>query len=204
MLDQPKYVVKEHAKLLSSRKTYDILDAGGQVVAAAEQKTSTLAALLGAVLGPPATTIEVRAKADGELLFAVRRAGLVLKRVEAVDAAGAVVGRYKAKRFSLAGGYTVADGAGKTVLEVRGKLLKSEYQFFAADGTTVVGAVTKKWGGSAKALVTSADTYAVELTPASAAVPHAMTLALGAALAIDALFGAKAAGGPAAGGGGDE
>ena len=193
-------LVKEHAKLLSSRKTYDILDAdSGQTVATAQQSTGALAKLLGMILGPPATTIEVRAKSDNAVLFSVRRRGLLMKKVEAIDAAGQVVGLYKAKRLSLAGGFNVYDAAGEHVAEIRGKLLKSEYQFFAPDGTTVIASVSKKWPASAKALFTSADSYAVEIQPGFVGVPGITTLVLGAAIAASALF--AAAGGKAGAGG---
>lgn len=205
MLDKNKYVIKEHAKLLSSRKTYDILDAdSGQPVATAQQSTKALAALLGMVFAPPATTIEVRAKADNALLFAVRRRGLLMKKIEAVDADGKVLGVYKAKRLSLSGGFHVYDAAGKHLAEIRGKLLKSEYRFFTPDGQTEIGSVSKKWGGVAKSLFTSADTYGVEVQPEFAGVPGMRVLVIGAAIAADALFGGKGGGAAGAAAGGDD
>ncbi len=204
MLDKNKYVVKEHAKLLSSRKTYDILDAdSGQTVATAQQSTGALAKLLGMILGPPATTIEVRAKSDNAVLFSVRRRGLLMKKVEAIDAAGQVVGLYKAKRLSLAGGFNIYDAAGKHVAEIRGKLLKSEYRFFTPDGKAEMGSVSKSWAGSAKALLTSADTYGVEVKPEFASVSGVRVLILGAAIAAGALF-ATAGGKAGAGGSSDD
>jgi uncharacterized protein YxjI len=205
MLDKNRYVVKEHAKLLSSRKTYDILDAeSGQLVAKAEQKTGLMAKLVGAVFGPPATTLEVRSAADNSLLFAVRRRGLLFKKVEAVDADDKVLGRYKAKRFSLSGGFHVYGPTGEHLMEIRGKLLKANYQFFKPDGKTEMGAVSKKWGGMAKELFTSADTYGVEVRPEFAAVPGTKILILGAAIAADALFGGKGGKGGGDDDGGDD
>lgn len=196
MLDKNKYLVKQHAKFLSSRKSYDILDADtGETVATVQQQTALMAKLLGAVFAPPATTLEVRAKAGGGLLFAVRRRGLLSKKVEAVDATGKVVGLYKAKRFSLKGGFHVYDGSGKHVAEIRGKLLKAEYQFYTPDGKTQMGSVSKKWAGSVKAALTSADTYGVEISP-DFADEKTRIMILGAALAASALFGdGKATGG---------
>lgn len=159
MLAPNTFVVKEHAKLLSSKHNYDILDPeSGKPLAVAQQKTSPMAAIVGMVLGPPATAIEVRAKPGDDLLFSVRRRGLLFKKVEAVDAKGEVLGRYKAKKLSLAGGFHVYDKTGKHVAEIRGKLLKADYTFYAPDGKTVLGKVSKKWGGAARELFTSADT----------------------------------------------
>lgn len=189
MLDQNVFVVKEHAKLLSSRNTYDILDPEtAKPIAVAEQKTTAMAMLLGQILKPPATTIEVRTKPGDELIFSVRRRGLLLKKVEAVDAKGEVLGVYKTKKLSLAGGFHVYGADGKHLAEIRGKLLKADYTFYTPDGKTILGSVSKKWDGVGRALFSSADTYRVEVKPEAADDPTMKTLILGAALAADALF----------------
>ncbi|MBN9519292.1 hypothetical protein J0H58_12340 [bacterium] len=205
MLVKNKYVIKEHAKLLSSRKTYDIIDPDTtDVVATAEQKTTLMANLIGMVLGPPATAIEIRAKGSGDLLFTVRRRGLLFKKVEVLDGTGKVIGLYKAKRLSLSGGFHVYNDAGKHIAEIRGKLLKSEYRFFTPDGKTEMGAVSKKWGGMAKELFTSADTYGVEVRPEFAEDAEVKIMILGAAIAADALLGGKGGSGGGGDSGGDD
>jgi uncharacterized protein YxjI len=190
MLEHNTFVVKEKAKLLSSRNSYEILDEGGKVIGTAEQSTGGLAKLIGMFAGDPPTQIEFREKTEsGEpLVFTVRRRGWIFKKVEVLDAQGAVVGLYKAKRFSLSGGFHVYDGAGKHVAEIRGKLLKSDYTFFQPDGKTEMGKVSKKWAGAMKELFTSADTYGVQIDPAFAEDPRTKMLILGAAVAIDCLM----------------
>lgn len=194
MLDQNTFVVKQKAKLFSSRASFEILDGSGTVTGTAEQSTSALAKLIGMVLGPPATTIEFREKPDDSLVFAVRRRGLLVKKVEVVDAQGVVIGLYKAKRFSISGGFHVYDGSGKHVAEIRGKLLKSNYTFFQPDGKTEMGKVSKKWAGAMKEMFTSADTYAVEIDPAFADQPTVKMRILGAAVAIDSLMSTRGGG----------
>ncbi|MBN9119438.1 MAG: LURP-one-related family protein [Planctomycetes bacterium] len=190
MLEKNTFVVKEKAKMFSSRNSYEILDEEGKVIGTAEQATSGLAKLLGMVLGDPPTQIDFREKTEsGEpLVFTVRRAGYLFKKVQVVDAQGAVVGTYKAKRFSLSGGFHVYDKDGKHVAEIRGQLLKSDYTFFQPDGKTEMGKVSKKWAGAMKELFTSADTYAVQIAPAFADQPTVKMLILGAAVAIDCLM----------------
>ena len=188
MLEQNTFVVKEKAKLFSSRNSYEILDEGGKVTGTAEQKTSGLAKALGMVLGDPPTQIDFREKPDDSLVFTVRRRGYLMKKVEVADAQGVVVGTYKAKRFSLAGGFHVYDKDGKHVAEIRGQLLKSDYTFFQPDGKTEMGKVSKKWAGAMKELFTTADTYGVQLAPAFADQPTVKMLILGAAVAIDCLM----------------
>jgi uncharacterized protein YxjI len=188
MLERNTFVVKEKAKMLSSRNSYEILDEAGAVIGTAEQKTSALALLLGMALGEPSTQIDFREKPDDSLVFTVRRRGFPFKKVEVVDAQGALVGRYKAKTLSLSGGFHVYDKDGKHVAEIRGKLLKSDYTFFQPDGKTEMGKVSKQWAGAMKELFTSADTYGVQVAPEFADDPKVKMLILGAAVAIDALM----------------
>ena len=188
MLEQNTFVVKEKAKLLSSRNSYEILDEAGKVVGTAEQATGGLAKLLGMVMGDTPTQIDFREKPDDSLVFTVRRRGYLMKKVEVVDAQGTVIGLYKAKKFSLSGGFHVYDGKGKHVAEIRGKMLKSDYTFIQPDGKTEMGKVSKKWAGAMKEMFTSADTYAVQIDPAFADQPTVKMLILGAAVAIDALM----------------
>ena len=188
MLEKNTFVVKEKAKMLSSRNSYEILDQEGKVIGTAEQQTSGLAKLLGMVLGDPPTQIDFREKPDDSLVFTVRRSGYLMKKVQVVDAQGVVIGTYKAKKFSLSGGFHVYDKDGKHFAEIRGQLLKSDYTFFQPDGKTEMGKVSKKWAGAVKELFTSADTYAVQIQPAFAEDPKTKMLILGAAVAIDALM----------------
>lgn len=200
MLERTMFVVKEKGKLFSSRKSYEILDDAGTVIGTAEQKTGALANLIGMVMGPASTAIEFREKPDDSLVFTVRRSGLLFKKVQAVDAQGVVLGTYKAKKFSLSGGFHVYDKDGKHVAEIRGAMLKSDYTFFSPDGKTELGKVSKKWGGM-KSLVTSAGTYAVQVAPAGADDPKTKMLVLGAAVAISALMGGGKGGAAAVAGG---
>jgi uncharacterized protein YxjI len=191
MLERNFFVVSEKGKLFSSRHSYQIRDHEGNAIGTAEQSTGILAKLIGAMRGPPSTKIEFREVPDNKLLFTVRRRGLLFKKVEVVDGSGKLLGRYKAKRFSLAGGFHVYDEAGKHIAEIRGKLLKSQYTFFMPDGKTEMGKVSKKWGGALKELFTSKDTYGVEINPAFAENEKVKMLILGAAVAMDCLMGGK-------------
>jgi uncharacterized protein YxjI len=201
MLEHNMFVVKEKAKFFSSRESYEILDDSGTLIGTAEQSTGVLAKLIGSFVGQPPTRIEFREKPDDSLVFTVRRN--LLKKVQVVDAQGVVLGTYKSKRFSLSGGFHVYDKDGKHVAEIRGKMLKFEYTFVKPDGKTEMGKVSKAWGGAMRELFSSADTYGVQIAPAFAEDPQVKMLVLGAAVAIDCLFGGKggavAAGGKAEG-----
>jgi len=189
MLKDNMFIVTPKTKLFSSRHSYEIRNESGQVLGTAEQSTGLLAKMIGMVKGPPSTKIEFRSKPDDSLAFAIRRKGFLFKKVEAVDDKGEVVGRYKAKSFSLSGGFHVYDKNGKHIADIRGKLFKAEYTIVAPDGKTEMGKVSKKWGGMVKSLLTSDGTYGVQISPQFADDANAKILILGAAVALDCLMG---------------
>jgi len=165
-LNKNKFVVKEVKSTFSSRKAYEIVDADdGETLATAKETVTTMAKLLSLVMGKDnmSLTIDVRQAADDTPLFAVRRSGLLFKKVQVLDEDGKVIGSYKAKKFSLSGGFHVYDKAGKHWAEIRGKMFKSDYKFLTPDGETEMGSVSKTWGGLAKALLTGAQTYVVNI-----------------------------------------
>jgi uncharacterized protein YxjI len=191
MLKKNSFVVKEQAKMFSLRKNYDIFDGQtGEAVGSANQKVSGLMAVLGPLLGKDRVpvTLEVRTKDKDEVAFIVRRRGLLFKKVEVADAQGQLLGRCKAKAFTLTGGFHVYDKDGKHFAEVKGRWLKAEYQFVKPGDKAAMGTVSKKWGGLAKELFTSASTFGVQFDAEGARGETARRLILGAALAIDALF----------------
>jgi uncharacterized protein YxjI len=196
VLDRNRFVIKEQSKMFSSRSSYEILDETGKPLGNARPKVGALWSTLGLVLGKDRVplTIEVRAAGSDAPVFAVRRRGLLFRKVEVVDGEGRVVGTYKAKWLSLAGGFHVYDQDGKHVADIKGKLLKSEYRILSPSGAEI-GAVSRKWGGWGRELFTSNDTYGVEVSGPAAEDRKAKMVILGAALAIDAIFKAGGKGG---------
>lgn len=191
MLEKSSFVVKEQSKMFSTRQAYDVLDGeSGQPLGSIRPKVSTLWSVLGFALGKDSVPVsfEFHGKADDAVLFAVRRRGFFLPKVEAVDGSGQVIGRFKAKRFSLTGGFHVYDKDGKHFADIKGKMFKADYRFLTPDGKTEVGAVSRTWGGLAKELFSAGSTYGVKLSPAYAGDQATKKLVLGAAVAITALF----------------
>jgi uncharacterized protein YxjI len=201
LLDHNKFAVKSQSKAFSSKKGFEIVDGdNGQALGTAKDTTGFLASLLGG------TTIEVRDTSSNAPLFTVARTGWLLKKDQVLDPQGQVVGRYKAKMFSLSGGFHVYDKDGKHLAEIQGKMLKSEYKFVTPDRSAEMGSVSRSWGGLAKSLFTGNDTYGVQIDPKFAKDSTAKMLILGATIAIESIFKKKESkssfGG--AGGGGDE
>jgi uncharacterized protein YxjI len=198
-LDQTKFIVKSKSKSSSPKKSFDILDESGKVLATARDTTGFLASLFGS------TTIEVRDPKNA-VLFSVARSGWLLKKDHVLDSQGEVVGRYKAKMFSLSGGFHVYDKDGKHLGEIQGKMFKAEYKFVTPDRKTELGSVSRTWGGLAKSLLSGNDSYGVQIAPQFAQDNRAKMLILGATIAVESIFKKKAEKGGKSGdtgGGGD-
>ncbi len=183
LLDHTKFIVKSKGKLLSSKKSYEIVDAeSGKVVGTAKDTTGFVANLLGA------TEVEVRDSAGDKLLFKVSRSGLLIKKDQVTNPDGQVIGRYKAKMLSIAGGFHVYDKDGKHLAEIQGKMLKKEYKFVTPDKSTEMGTVSSKWDGFAKEMFTDSDSYVVQVTPKFADDTTTKILILGATIVVESIL----------------
>ena len=192
MLERNRFVVREHVKFLTDRNTYDILDADtGEPVGTAEEHIGPTVRLLRWFVSKHLfpTRVEVREKPDDSLVFTIRRGGYIFRsRVEVLDSQGELVGSFRSKVLTISGGFRVYDKHGNEFAEVKGRLFGFDYRFVTPDGKVELGRVSKKWGGVAKELFTSADTYGVEVSPDLAEQPLAKMLILAAALAVDMIY----------------
>ena len=192
MLERNRFVVREHVKFLTDRNTYDILDADtGEPVGTAQEQIGPTVRLLRWFVSKHLmpTRVEVREKPDDSLVFTIRRGGYIFRsRVEVLDSQGELVGSFRSKVLTISGGFRVFDKDGNQFAEVKGRLFGFDYRFVTPDGKVELGRVSKKWGGVAKELFTSADTYGVEVSPDLAEQPLAKMLILAAALAVDMIY----------------
>jgi uncharacterized protein YxjI len=156
LFDQSKFVVKSQSKGFSSKKSFEIMDEAGKLLATAKDTTGFLASLIGL------TNIEVRDISNNAMLFSVSRSGWLMKKDQILNPQGEVVGRYKAKMFSFGGGFHMYDKDGKHLGEIQGKMFKAQYKFLTPDKKTEMGSVSRTWGGLAKSLFTGTDTYGVQ------------------------------------------
>ena len=194
MLDAQRFLVRQQVKFLAGHATYDIFDADApdaDPVGTAEEQVSGLVQLLRwfvskALMG---TTVEVREKPDDALVFTIRRGPYIFRSsVEVRDGQGELVGTFKSKVLTIGGGFHVYAADGRHFAEVKGNLLGFSYKVLTPDRAVELGRVSKQWGGVAKELFTSADTYAVELSDDLQEQPLAKMLVLAAALAVDMIF----------------
>jgi uncharacterized protein YxjI len=190
-----QFVVREHVGILKLTDTYDILDASTQgLIAVAREKPGGFIIFMRFLVNKQLlpTKVEVREGGEGAeerpILFSISR-GLTLFRskVRVLDAQGVEIGYFKSKLFSFGGGFYVYDNADKQVAEVKGDWKGWNFTFKGPGGEEL-GLVTKKWGGIAKELFTSADTYMVSLTGSTGGGQVAKILLLAAALAVDVVY----------------
>jgi uncharacterized protein YxjI len=183
LLDHSKFVVKAQSKAFSSRKSFEILEAdSGQILATGTDTTGFLSKFFGS------TQIEVRDSSNNEVVFSVGRMGMIFKKDQVLDAQGQLLGQYKAKIFSLSGGFHVYDKDGKHLTEIQGNMLKAEYKFLTPDKSTELGSVSRTWGGLAKSLLSGGDTFGVQIDSKFAKNNNVKMLILGATIAIESVF----------------
>lgn len=194
MLEARRLLVKERVKFLKSHHTYDIYDPDGDLqapVGIAEEDIGSVVQLLRWFVSKQLmpTRIEVREMPDDSLVFTISRGWYLFRsRVEVHDAQGALVGYFKSKLITWAGGFYVYDPDDGPFAEVKGNFIGFKYRMLTPDGSLELGKVSKKWGGVAKELFTSSDTYMVEVAEELDEQPMAKMLVVAAALATDMIF----------------
>jgi uncharacterized protein YxjI len=191
-LDLKQFVVKEHVGFLKLADVFDIFDAATQArVALARETPGGLITALRFIVNKrmlPNTVTVTQGDENGPLLFLIRKPFTFIRsKVWVEDAAGKRLGYFKSKLFSFGGGFWVHDEFDRQVAEVQGDWKGWNFKFLASEGKEL-GLVTKKWGGLAKELFTSADTYAVSIHDDGGADRNLRILLLAAALAIDIVY----------------
>lgn len=192
LLDRHQFVVKEHVGFLKLADVYDIIDPETQqVIGLAREVVSGFKKFLRLFINKQlmSTTVDVtEGGEDGPLVLRIHRGfSLFRRKVTVEDGSGKQLGCFRSKILSFGGGFWVHDAAGDRFAEVKGDWKGWNFKFVSPSGEEV-GVVTKKWGGIAKELFTSADTYMVSLSEKAAHSRAATILMLAAALAIDIVY----------------
>ena len=199
MLEADKFAVKEQVKFLKSSQSYEIFDGdSGELIGTAQEVigglNKTLRWVISKALMP--TRFEIREKPDDALLFVIRRGAYIFRsRVEVLNADGELIGFFRSKILTIGGGFHVYDKDGKHFAEVKGNLIGFNYRIRTPDKEVELGTVKKKWGGMARELFSSADSYLVDISDELRDQPVAKMLTLATALAIDMIFKSESRGG---------
>ncbi|RPH47511.1 MAG: oxidoreductase [Planctomycetota bacterium] len=191
-LDLREFIVKEHVGVLKLADTFDIFDAQTQAKVGLAKETPGglihfLRFLINKQMLPNQVTVR-QGDENGPVLFTIDKPfSFFRSKVVIHDASGQALGYFKSKFFSLGGGFWVHDMKDQTVAEIKGDWKGWNFKFLNPQGGEI-GLVTKKWGGLAKELFTSADTYAVSIAEAGSEDRTTRILLIAAALAIDIVY----------------
>ncbi len=191
MLEVQNFLIKERAAILKTTDVYDIFDAdSGEQVGIAEERIPGWMKTLRWIVSKKlmATTFEIREHPSHAIVASLKKPFALLRpTVEVFDAEHRRLGYFKAKLFSLGGGFYVYDDKHQQVAEIKGKWHGWDFKFVTPSGQEL-GHVTKKWAGLTKELFTSADNYVVSIAEDLRDQPIAKILLLGAAIAIDSVY----------------
>lgn len=190
MLTGDTFLVKERVGALKLTDHYDVFDPATEaLVAVAKEEPPAWAKYLRLVVAKHLlpTCVNVR-DGSGQLLFAIRRAGVLFRaKVIVSDAAGASLGYFKSRLLSIGGAFGVYNMRDEQIAELKGDWKGWNFKFLAPNKQEI-GTVTKKWAGIGKELFTSADNYIVAISPGVVQNDATRMLLLAAALAIDIVF----------------
>lgn len=191
MLTRNTYFVKERVSALKLTDTYDVFDAETQqTIGVAREEPASWAKWLRLLVKKQMlpTVINIYASDNGNPKFSIRKPFTFIRaKVTVADDSGAELGYFKAKIFSLGGGFFVYDMKDNQIAEVKGDWKGWNFKFIGPGGREL-GTVTKKWAGIGKEMFTSADNYVIALSEGIAASDAVKMLLISAGLAIDIVF----------------
>lgn len=191
LLEMDRLFVKGKAKFVELKKEYKIFDEDGTQVGYIREEDQSRGSKLASltVFGAAGKKQLGMYDVGGSKVLDVlkpRAMGFRKKvRFEVSDGMGTPVGTIaQAKRVQKKTRFTLEDPRGETLGEMVSTTGLRNKEFKVHDsGGAEVGRITKKWGGAARELFTTADTYAVEIDP-GATGPLRM-LALAGAASVD-------------------
>lgn len=191
MLTRNTFLVKERISALKLTDTYEVFDIETQQpIGVARDEPASWAKWLRLLVKKQMlpTTVNIYDGDQGEPRFSIRKPFTFIRaKVSVVDNNGSELGYFKAKIFSLGGGFFVYDTRDQQIAEVKGDWKGWNFKFIGPGGREL-GTVTKKWAGIGKEMFTSADNYVISLSPGIAASESVKMLLVACGLAIDIVF----------------
>ena len=189
LLEQKIWIVKERVAFAKLTDIYDIFLAGGQQIGIAKEEppewAKWLRLLINKQLMP--TVINVYENESAPPVFSIRRGVHFWAAKVEISAGGRPIGYFQSKMFSLGGAFRIFDAQNVEVGLVKGDWKGWNFSITATSGGSL-GTVTKKWAGLGKELFTSADTYAIDISPTATKNRDVPALLLAAGLAIDIVY----------------
>jgi len=191
LLSIKDYLVRERVAMVKLTDIYDIFDpATNMQIGIMKDQPSDFLKYLRLVVDKKVlpTTINVYENENQPPVFSIKKSFTFIRsQITVFNSAGTSLGYFKSKIFTIGGGFTVHDSSGKQIADVSGDWKGWNFKITDMSGQEL-GVVTKKWGGIAKEMFTSADNYVVSLSQAFEDQPVVKILLLAASLAIDTVF----------------
>jgi len=187
LLSRNVYLIKEHVGFLKAANNYDVHDpeSGDVIMECREENLGFFTKMLRFTKYKTNTPFNVQVRTPtGEPVVRVSRGiSIFLSKVDVSDEKDKRVGGFKQKFFSIGGDFKVLGADDQPLCDLKGKWTSWEFTFVS--GETVLAKVSKKWGGLAKELFTSADNYVLEISEEVPPDNPVRELILGAVLCID-------------------
>jgi uncharacterized protein YxjI len=187
VLNQNRFVVKEHLGVFKAANEYDIHDpeSGEIVMHCREKHLSGFTRFLRFTKYKPNTPFDISITTpDGELLVRVSRGwAWIRSRVAVHDPTGASLGTFRQRLLSIGGAFDVVGPEDQVLCSLKGKLTGWDFRFVADD--VELARVTKKWKGLGKELFTSADNYMLVISDEVPANHPLRRLILAAVMCVD-------------------
>ena len=178
-------VVKERVGLFRAGNAFDLYDEAGQTIGGAvEEVPNPLVKFLKFTDYKRITPFELEVKdAMGATALVLRRGWTFWRsRVTVADGAGTDLGYFQQRLLTIGGKFELFLPDGTPAATVKGNLIGWDFAFQGPAGEEL-GRIDKQWGGFAKEIFTSADTYVLHLAPGGG--PGVRMLLIAAALCVD-------------------
>lgn len=191
LLNRKLFFVRERMGVWKLADTFDIIDPETQQpIGIAKEEPGGFVRFMRLLVKKHnlPTTLNVYEDETRPPLFTIKRPFTFLRaKLSITDSSGASLGYMKTRMVTISGGLNVYDTMDHQVAEVKGDWKGWNYQFLDESGK-LLGTFTKKWTGIGRELLTTADSYMVQVEDGVRSDPKLATLLLAAALSIDVVY----------------
>ncbi|MGE4158518.1 MAG: phospholipid scramblase-related protein [Planctomycetota bacterium] len=187
------FLIKERVGVLKMSDTFDIIDPSTQqAIGLAREEISLFMKIMRMAFDKKQlpTTVCIYEGATlnegSRPLFSLHRGFTVFRaKVALIDDQGRTVATFRRKMLTIGCQFTILDANGQSLGMVKGDWKGWDFKVFDSKEQPI-GSVTKKWSGLGRELLTSADSYVVDVSGEPS--PDKVRWLLGAGLAIDTVF----------------
>lgn len=179
------FFIDERLNLIRFANHYRLYDGEGKEIGAIRQKLSTGAKILRLLVNKAMLPFELHIEnAEGRAEAVIKRGWTFwMSKISIENGEGREIGSIKQKFRLLKPRFVIADVQEKVIAEINGDWKAWDF-VITNEQNQAIGAISKKWGGVARELFTSADKYHVALHPGLHDEKQ-RTIILAAAITID-------------------